>query len=236
MISIQLSKLLHGPEGDMDLQLDTKIQKGEFVTIFGPSGAGKTSILRMLAGLLKPNSGRIALGESLWYDSEKKIHIRPQLRSIGMVFQDYSLFPNMTVRENLEFALEKGQAKMIVEDLLELTELGQLAVKRPIQLSGGQKQRVALARALVRKPQLLLLDEPLSALDAEMHDKLQNYILQIHREFGLTTILISHDLIEVVKMSQRVLVLKQGRIAQDGKPNEVLPLERLKSFFREKWI
>lgn len=236
MISIQLSKQLDGPDGKMVLQVDATIQKGKFVTIFGPSGAGKTSILRMLAGLLKPDSGRITVGESVWFDNEKKIHIRPQLRSIGMVFQDYSLFPNMTVKENLEFALEKGQAKAIVADLLELTELGQLAGKRPLQLSGGQKQRVALARALVRKPQLLLLDEPLSALDAEMQDKLQDYILQVHREFGLTTILISHDLIEVVKMSQRVLVLKQGRIAQDGKPAEVLPLDRLRSFFAKGLI
>ncbi len=236
MISVQISKQLHGPEGDMDLQVDTKIQKGEFVTVFGPSGAGKTSILRMLAGLLKPDSGRIEVGDSIWFDSGKKVHLPPQLRTVGMVFQDYSLFPNMTVRENLDFALEKGQPKAIVEDLLELTELGQLAGKRPFQLSGGQKQRVALARALVRKPQLLLLDEPLSALDAAMQDKLQDYILKVHREFGLTTILISHDLIEVVKMSERVLVLDQGRIAQDGKPGEVLPLERLRSFFAKGLI
>ena len=236
MISIQLSKRLDGPDGKLSLEVDTTIQNGEFVTIFGPSGAGKTSILRMLAGLLKPDSGRIVVEDSVWFDDRQKIDIRPQYRNIGMVFQDYSLFPNMTVKENLDFALEKGQSKAIVEDLLELTELGQLAGKRPFQLSGGQKQRVALARALVRKPKLLLLDEPLSALDAEMQGKLQDYILSVHREFNLTTILISHDLIEVLKMSQRVFVLDQGRIAKDGKPADVLPLERLKSFFAKGMI
>jgi molybdate transport system ATP-binding protein len=165
-----------------------------------------------------------------WFDKEKKVNIKPQLRNIGMVFQDYSLFPNMTVKENLEFALEKGQSRSIVDDLLQLSELGQLYNKKPTILSGGQKQRVALARALVRQPKLLLLDEPLSALDSEMQSKLQDYILKVHQEFKLTTIMISHDLLEVIKMSARVLILEEGRIMKDGTPGEVLPLARLKAF------
>lgn len=230
MIEINVSKKLYGAGGSLDLQFETKIQLGEFVTIYGPSGAGKTSVLRMLAGLLAPDEGRVVVDRFIWFDKSKKVNIRPQLRNIGMVFQDYSLFPNMTVRENLEFALEKGQPKNIIDDLLQITELGQLYNKRPILLSGGQKQRVALARALVRKPKLLLLDEPLSAVDLEMQSKLQDYILKVHQEFKLTTILISHDLIEVIKMSKRVLVLEDGYIKKDGTPSEVLPLINLKAF------
>ncbi|MEO7991881.1 MAG: ATP-binding cassette domain-containing protein [Chryseolinea sp.] len=228
MIEIKINRKLNGVNGSLDLRFDTKIKEGEFVTIYGPSGAGKTSVLKMIAGLLVPDDGRIVVGHSIWFDKSKKVNVRPQLRNIGMVFQDYSLFPNMTVRENLEFALEKGQPKNIIDDLLQLTELGQLYNKKPAVLSGGQKQRVALARALVRRPKLLLLDEPLSALDSEMQSKLQDYILQIHEEFKLTTILISHDLLEVIKMSGRVLVLEDGHVKKDGAPTAVLPLGHLK--------
>jgi len=236
MIELKINKRLHGPEGTMNLQFDAKIKEGEFVTIFGTSGAGKTSVLRMLSGLLSPDSGRIVVGDAVWFDQEQNINLKPQLRNIGFVFQDYSLFPNMTVRGNLDFALQKGQSKTIVDDLLDLIELTQLHDKRPSQLSGGQKQRVALARALVRRPRLLLLDEPLSALDMEMQAKLQDYILKVHREFGLTTLMISHDLIEVIKMSQRVLVMSQGRIAKDGKPADVLPLGILKEMIEKGGI
>jgi molybdate transport system ATP-binding protein len=228
MIELKIHKKLDGPEGTMNLQLDVQINQGEFVTLFGPSGAGKTSVLRMIAGLLSPENGRIVVDNSVWFDKHQKVNLKPQLRNIGLVFQDYSLFPNMTVRGNLEFALQKGQSKAIVDDLLELIELTQLQGKRPFQLSGGQKQRVALARALVRRPELLLLDEPLSALDMEMQAKLQDYIIKVHREFGLTTLMISHDLIEVLKMSPRVLMMNQGRVVKDGKPADVLPLEILK--------
>jgi molybdate transport system ATP-binding protein len=137
------------------------------------------------------------------------------------------LFPNMTVRGNMEFALQKGQSSGIVDDLLELTELTNLADKNPAPLSGGQKQRVALARALVRRPKLLLLDEPLSALDSVMQSKLQDYLLKVHDQFSLTTILVSHDINEVMKMSKRVLILENGRVEKDGAPIDVLPLEGL---------
>jgi len=230
MIEINIHRKLHGAEGALDLRFDTTIQAGEFATIYGTSGAGKTSVMRMLAGLLTPDKGRIVVDGFTWFDKDHKVNIKPQLRNIGMVFQDYSLFPNMTVKENLEFALEKGQSRSIVDDLLQLSELGQLYNKKPTILSGGQKQRVALARALVRQPKLLLLDEPLSALDSEMQSKLQDYILKVHQEFKLTTIMISHDLLEVIKMSGRVLILEEGRIMKDGTPAEVLPLTRLKAF------
>ena len=228
MIEVNIKKKLHGANGLLDLHFDAKIQEGELVTIYGPSGAGKTSVVRMIAGLFNPDDGRIVMDQSVWFDKSEKLNMRPQLRNIGMVFQDYSLFPNMTVKENLEFALVKGQPRNIVDDLLQLTELDQLHNKKPVLLSGGQKQRVALARALVRQPKLLLLDEPLSALDFEMQSKLQDYILKMHQEFNLTTILISHDLLEVIKMSKRVLVLGDGEVKADGTPIEVLPLTRLK--------
>jgi molybdate transport system ATP-binding protein len=149
MISINISKKLFGANGELNLQFNSKIISQEFVTIYGPSGAGKTSMIRMLAGLLQPDNGTIQVDEDIWFDKNKKTNIKPQLRNIGIVFQEYSLFPNMTVRGNLEFALEKNQSKNIVDELLQLTELEQLHDKKPGVLSGGQKQRVALARALI---------------------------------------------------------------------------------------
>jgi molybdate transport system ATP-binding protein len=210
MIEINVNRKLSGANGELNLTLHTTIHQGEFVTVYGPSGAGKTSVLRMLAG------------------SSNGIHVRPQLRNIGIVFQDYTLFPNMSVRGNMEFALQKGQSSSIVDDFLELTELKNLSDKNPATLSGGQKQRVALARALVRRPKLLLLDEPLSALDSVMQSKLQDYLLLVHEQFKLTTILVSHDINEVMKMSKRVLILESGRVEKDGNPIDVLPLEGLR--------
>lgn len=223
MIDIAISRALAGPGGVMPLRFETHIKQEEFVCIYGPSGAGKTSVLRMLAGLLTPEKGHIRVNDIPWYDSAGKVNLKPQLRSIGMVFQEYSLFPNMTVRGNLEFALQKGESKERVDELLNMTELEQLQHHRPAILSGGQKQRVALARALIRKPEVLLLDEPLSALDSVMQAKLQDYILKVHREFNVTTLMVSHDLAEVAKMSKRVLVLEEGVIRKDGPPLEVLP-------------
>jgi molybdate transport system ATP-binding protein len=223
MIEIDIQRRLFGPDGELNLKFKTTIENGQFVTLYGPSGAGKSSVLKMLAGLMKPDGGLIQVANEIWYrDAKNNIFVTPQHRRIGMVFQEHSLFPNMTVRENLTFALEKDQSPKIVDELLQITELENLQKSRPSILSGGQKQRVALARALVRKPKLLLLDEPLSALDTELRRKLQDYILQVHQHFGLTTILVSHDLPEVIKMSKRVLVLENGVITKDGDPQKIL--------------
>jgi molybdate transport system ATP-binding protein len=214
MININIEKQLIGGDGPFTLRVDAVVGKNEFVTIYGPTGAGKSSIIRMLAGLLQPDHGNIRVDNRVWFDSDNKIYVQPQHRNIGMVFQDYALFPNMTVRGNLEFALTKNQDRKIVDELLEVSNLSNLQDKHPALLSGGQKQRVALTRALVRKPKVLLLDEPLSALDSKMRSGLQDYIIEFHKRFELTTILISHDLQEVLKMSKRVLMLENGELTE----------------------
>jgi molybdate transport system ATP-binding protein len=214
MITINIEKRLIGGDGPFTLNVNAVVERNEFVTIYGPTGAGKSSIIRMLAGLLQPDHGNIRVDNHVWFDSDNKIYVQPQHRNVGMVFQDYALFPNMSVRENLEFALTNNQDRKIVDELLEVSNLSNLQDKHPALLSGGQKQRVALTRALVRKPKVLLLDEPLSALDSKMRSGLQDYIIEFHKRFGLTTILISHDFQEVLKMSKRVLMLENGQLTE----------------------
>ena len=232
MISCTFDKVLKAPGGEMKLQLALEIRQGELVTLYGASGAGKTSSLRMLAGLMRPDSGRIVVGGTPWFDSAAKINLRPQQRNLGFVFQDYALFPHMTVRENLEFGAGAGSDKKRVSHLIEMVALGDLQHRKPDTLSGGQKQRVALARALAGKPEILLLDDPLSALDVGIRTKLQDDILALHREFGLTTLLISHDLGEIHKLSDRVVMLEQGRVAREGTPEALFLSDRISGKYR----
>ena len=222
MIEIKLKKALHAASGPMELAVQLEIAPGEFLAITGPSGSGKTTLLRLIAGLAQPEEGYIKFEERVWLDTAKKIALRPQERNIGLVFQDYALFPNMTVRQNLEYALGKGQNRNIIDELIEITELKELEKRYPARLSGGQQQRVALARSLVRQPRILLLDEPLSALDTGMRAKLQHYILRVHEAYQLTTILVSHDQREVFKLSSRIIALHHGRISQPALPPPML--------------
>ena len=232
MIQLNFQKKLSAASGEMLLDFKTEIKEKSFVTLYGKSGAGKTSVLRILSGLLKPDSGSIIVNEEIWVDTSTKINITPQQRKIGFVFQDYALFPNMTVKENLEYALLKNDSTTIINDLIEIVELGELQHRKPLTLSGGQKQRVALARALVQKPSILLLDEPLSALDTEIRFKLQQHILNLHHEFGLTTILISHDVSEVLRMSDTVIELSEGSILKQGAPQKIFNHTSLKNNFQ----
>ncbi|MCG8296397.1 ABC transporter ATP-binding protein [Pseudomonas entomophila] len=195
--------------------IDCQIERGEFVTLLGPSGCGKSTLLRCIAGLTPVNHGRILL------DGQDIVPLSPQKRGIGMVFQSYALFPNMTVEQNVAFGLrmqkvkaDESQAR--VREVLDLVELGSFAGRYPHQLSGGQCQRVALARSLVTRPRLLLLDEPLSALDARIRKHLREQIRAIQRELGLTTIFVTHDQEEALTMSDRIVLMNQGRIVQSG--------------------
>jgi len=216
MIQININKKLHGSNGEMDLDVNLHIKEGDFVALAGESGSGKTTLLRILAGL-EDVTGEIKIGDKVWLDS--KINLVPQKREIGFVFQDYALFPNMSVEENLLYVCKD---KKLANHLLQITELTQLKKRLPNTLSGGQKQRVSLCRAMMNRPKLLLMDEPLSALDPYMRTKLQTEILTLHKEFGTTTIMVSHDPSEIYRLSNRVVVLNQGKVINDGDAKEVL--------------
>ena len=221
MIEINIQKKLKFQTGVFSMGINLVLESGSFTILSGKSGSGKTSILRMLAGLLPPDEGKISVDTISWFDDSRNINLKPQLRGVGFVFQDYALFPNLSVKQNLMYALNKGSSSVIVHELIELIELGDLQNSKPPSLSGGQQQRVALARALVQKPSILLLDEPLAALDVEMRNKLQTYLSKIHKEYKLTTLMISHDYSEILKMPDRVLMLDQGKIVKDGSPTEL---------------
>ena len=216
----------------MILDVKLNIAKEKLVTLYGKSGAGKTSFLKIIAGLLNPDRGFIKVDDNIWLDTDKDLNLRPQKRNIGFVFQEYALFPNMTVKENLIFAMAKDQNKKIIQELIEIVDLGDLQNRKPNTLSGGQKQRVALARALVQKPQILMLDEPLSALDQEMRNKLQQYILEVHKEYKLTTILISHDISEIIKMSDYLIEIDHGKIIDQGLPMEIFTNNKINAKFQ----
>jgi len=201
------------------------IARGEFITFLGPSGCGKTTILRMLAGFESPSGGAIK------FDGKDVTHTPTNQRNIGMVFQSYALFPNMTVAENIGFGLKvaKMPAEQIherVTEMLKLIGLAALGARYPWQLSGGQQQRVALARALAGKPQVLLLDEPLSALDAKIRVSLREEIRAVQRELGITSVFVTHDQEEALSISDRIVVLSEGRVEQIGTPSEVYNFPR----------
>jgi len=216
MIDIDINKKLHGSDGDMELRVNVAIQEGDFVALAGKSGSGKTTLLRILAGL-KEAKGEIKIADEVWLDKNKTLPT--QKRGIGFVFQDYALFNNMSVEENLLFV---NKDKELVKRLLDITELSEMKKRHPSRLSGGQKQRVSLCRAMMNRPKLLLMDEPLSALDPLMRTKLQNEILTLHKEFETTTIMVSHDPSEIYRLANRVILLENGRVINDGTPKEVL--------------
>ena len=216
MIKLDIKKRLFTTNGHVDLDVDIKIKKNEFVALSGVSGSGKTTLLRVLAGL-EEASGEIDVFGTQWLSSKKSLP--PQERGIGFVFQDYALFPNMNVLQNLLFVSKDIE---LAEHLLELTGLSELKERFPHMLSGGQRQRVSLCRALMKRPKILLMDEPLSALDPEMRTKLQHDILRLHKEFDTTTIMVSHDPSEMYRLASRVLVLDHGKIIKEGLAKDIL--------------
>jgi len=220
IIEIDIEKMMHTAEGPVPLSVQTSIKAHELTALFGQSGAGKTTLLRILAGLLQPDKGSIVFDNTIWFDSAKKIQIPPQQRNISYMFQDYALFPNMTVEQNLLFAQNTKDVQKVTE-ILTVFGLLEFKNRKPAGLSGGQKQRVALARALARNPQLLLLDEPLSALDSVMRLQLQNEIRKVQKLYNITTIIVSHDIHEIYKLASHVVVLEHGTITKIGSPHEI---------------
>ncbi|MCL4183852.1 MAG: ATP-binding cassette domain-containing protein [Burkholderiaceae bacterium] len=209
---------LQGPDGPFDLELALGVERGAFVAIAGPSGAGKTTLMRLIAGLARPSEGTLRVGDETWCDTVGRIHLPTRKRSIGVVFQDYALFPNMSVRGNVEYAIGRRPDAGWVDELLRLVRLERLQDRSPEALSGGQRQRLALIRALARKPSILILDEPLSALDPALRGELQAEVLRLHRRFGTTTLMVSHDTAEIVRMADRLVRMDAGRIVFDGHP------------------
>ncbi|MGO9558258.1 MAG: ABC transporter ATP-binding protein [Acidimicrobiales bacterium] len=200
--------------------VDLRVEQGEFFTLLGPSGSGKTTLLRLIAGFERPDSGSIQLGE------REVTNLPPYARDVNTVFQDYALFPHMTVSENIEYGLRvrrvaKAERTRRAAEALERVRLSGLGKRKPAELSGGQRQRVALARAIVNEPQVLLLDEPLGALDLKLRQEMQLELQHVQREVGITFVYVTHDQEEALSMSDRIAVLNQGKIEQIGSPVEV---------------
>ena len=192
--------------------------------LLGPSGSGKTTLLRCLAGLERPQRGHIRIGTHVWFDAERRVHLQPDHRDIGLLFQDYALFPHMTVEQNIVFGaphLSRDAARRRFGELVDVFRLGGLERRGPRQLSGGQQQRVALARAVFRRPQLLLLDEPLSALDAVTREDVRNELRGLLRTLDIPTYIVTHDRIDALSLGDRTMLMDDGRIIQSGTTHDV---------------
>ncbi|WP_458090677.1 ABC transporter ATP-binding protein [Streptomyces malaysiensis] len=210
--------------------VDFEVNDGELFTLLGPSGCGKTTTLRSIAGLERPTEGKVELGGRVLFDSAQDVNLRPNQRGFGMVFQSYAIWPHMTVAKNVSFPLEvmprakrpsRQEIDQQVAEVLESVELGAYAQRSATKLSGGQQQRLALARALVTRPELMLLDEPLSNLDAKLRETMRFELKRLQRELNLTAIYVTHDQAEALVMSSRIAVMNEGRVEQIGKPREI---------------
>lgn len=214
MIKLDFSKTLNGSNGEFVLEVNESIALGSRVAFFGKSGAGKSTILKILAGLENIGRGKIIVNDEVWNDCS--FALPPQKRNIGFVFQDYCLFPNLSVLHNITYG--KNTNMNVAKELIEMMELEALCDYKPSKLSGGQAQRVALARALANSPKILLLDEPFSALDGGIKNKLLAEVLHLQKRFGFTLILVSHDIAEVYRLSQEVIVLNNGKVLSRSSP------------------
>ncbi len=227
MADVVVEDLSHSFGGFRALRgISFTIRDGEFFTLVGPSGCGKSTTLMALAGLLRPTGGRIAVGGRVMLDAAAGTFVRPEARNIGLMFQSYALWPHMTVRRNLMFPLSirkvpRAEANRRIDEVLALVEMLPQAERFPGELSGGQQQRVALARTLVYEPSILLLDEPLSNLDAKLRERARTWLRALQRRTGLTTVYVTHDQSEALSLSDRMAVLNNGEIAQIGDPRQI---------------
>src|SRR5438876_4167072 len=214
-----------GPESaGFELNLELKAAAGVTV-LCGASGSGKTLTLDCIAGVVRPDSGRILLDDEILYDAAAKVSLRPQRRNCGYVFQNYALFPHMTLRENLAFAAERKprlERHRRVNEMLEKFQLGGVSGRRPHEVSGGEKQRCSIARALIGEPRLLLLDEPARGLDAPLRAALYGTLRQVRADFSIPILLVTHDLDECFELGGEMLILRDGQVAQTGAPKDVL--------------
>ncbi len=228
-LSLNIKKNLCGSTGPFTLDTAMVIPPGSIAALHGPSGAGKTTLLRIIAGLDAPDNGRVDFDGDIWFDSSLRVNVPPHRRKIGFVFQDYGLFPTMTVEQNITYGMRENRNREWPVFLMETFELAAFRDSRPASLSGGQRQRTALARAIAGKPSLLLLDEPLSAVDGATRASLQDAIKHLGDSFAVTTILVSHDLAEIFRLSDMVFHLGSGRIIEAGSPAAVFraPRDRL---------
>ncbi|WPU65925.1 ABC transporter ATP-binding protein [Peredibacter starrii] len=227
MSSVEFKNVTKDYQGNVILKnLSFKINDGEFVSFLGPSGCGKTTSLRIVAGLEKNSGGEVSLGGEIISSPEKSLFVPTRERNLGMVFQSYAIWPHMNIFENVAFPLRmkktsEAEIKKSVEDVLQMVELGGLSERMPSTLSGGQQQRVALARGLVARPKVLLLDEPLSNLDAKLREKMRKDIRQIQQHFKITCIYVTHDQVEAFSMSDRIMIMEKGNILQFATPSEI---------------
>lgn len=226
MLDISLRKRLPGFNVEVDLSVDE-----ELLVLFGPSGAGKSLVLKMISGIVEPDAGRVAVANETLFDSGTGVNLPMRMRKVGHLFQDYALFPHMTVSENIAYGIgggNKDEARKKVGELITVMRLSGLEKRYPQELSGGQKQRTALARTLAAGPRVLLLDEPFSALDYQVREKLRADLLNIHRIYPITTVLVTHDLEEAFMLGKRIAVINNGTIEQAGTQEDVFyrPLTR----------
>ncbi|WP_235282916.1 ABC transporter ATP-binding protein [Methanosarcina sp. 1.H.T.1A.1] len=252
---VELKKCYHEAEGSEKkgkmnvFSLDVNFEmKNELVVLFGPSGSGKTTLLKCISGITQPDSGNISVDDRIYFDSGRKINLPIQKRNLGFVFQTYTLFPHMNIRKNIECGLkgwEKGNKEKRVREMLDLLHIEELETRYPSQLSGGQKQRVALARALAPKPELLLLDEPFSALDRVIRTELAEKIKHLQKKIGIPLLFITHSLDEAFLLADRILILYRGEVQQFGTPEEIFynpknmhvaELVGMSNIFSDAWV
>ncbi|MCG8576702.1 MAG: ATP-binding cassette domain-containing protein [Flavobacteriales bacterium] len=209
MLSVAISKNINSHEGQTSLEVNASFSAAKITAIYGNSGEGKTTLFNSISGLLDPDKGQIIFNDILWFDKAKKIKVKTQNRNIGYLFQEDSLFPHFTVKQNILFPLSKEEREEIdLDEVLDQVGMKGFAERYPNQLSGGQKQRIAIARALAKKSELLLLDEPFSALDLEIKQKLYKLLLSVKEKMGLTVLVVSHDIVDVLTLCDEVLWIK----------------------------